>query len=146
VFEYWIKFKKSKLAFGGIWTHECEHSATWVHPLGPLGHKCLLLLGVQKEKGVLYNVQHIYFYYFIAINYSNHQLWHYHFSFKRLSTISDRYAILLLILIRITDFYTIYRYQNTSSLSIQTHFVTNKIINIVNHLEKRVSNFLLTQM
>lgn len=23
---------------GGIWTHECEHSRTWVYPLRPLGH------------------------------------------------------------------------------------------------------------
>ncbi len=28
------------IAFGGIWTHECEHTRTWVELLGPLGHEC----------------------------------------------------------------------------------------------------------
>ena len=30
--------KWSKHVSGGIWTHECEHSRTWVYPLRPLGH------------------------------------------------------------------------------------------------------------
>ena len=30
--------KAKKIVSGGIWTHECEHSRTWVYPLGPLGH------------------------------------------------------------------------------------------------------------
>jgi hypothetical protein len=30
--------KKKECVSGGIWTHECEHSRTWVYPLGPLGH------------------------------------------------------------------------------------------------------------
>ena len=31
-------------AFGGIWTHEYEYIRTWVEPLRPLGHECLILL------------------------------------------------------------------------------------------------------
>ena len=37
---FWQEKMKNYYAFGGIWTHEYEYNATWVHPLRPLGHEC----------------------------------------------------------------------------------------------------------
>ena len=48
------KFRQKKMcALSGIWTHASYDSATWVHPLRPLGHQGLLWRCWKTDESIL---------------------------------------------------------------------------------------------